>query len=223
MSGGGLALRLRGLTVTTPRGRRLLDIPALDLPAGAILGLRGASGSGKSTFLNAVSGLVETEGEVHWGGTELLSLPPARRDAFRAAHMGMIFQDFLLFEELSSLGNAALPALYAAPGDRAAIRERAAGYVSRLGLDADARSVASYSGGERQRVAVARALSNDPAVLLADEPTAALDRAAADALAGDLIAETRARGRTLLLVSHDPALLARADRVIALADGRLAS
>jgi ABC-type lipoprotein export system ATPase subunit len=135
-----------------------------------------------------------------------------------------VFQEHLLFEEISASGNASLAALYAAAPERGAIRARAAEQLSRLGLDGTAsRRSDSYSGGERQRIAVARALAADPDVILADEPTASLDRVNADRLADDLVALAGAEGRTLIAVSHDPALHARADRVLDIADGRLAA
>jgi ABC-type lipoprotein export system ATPase subunit len=118
----------------------------------------------------------------------------------------LIFQDFLLFEELGALDNAALAAAFAPRADRGPLRQRAADWLDRLGLgQAGTRRADSFSGGERQRIAVARALSNDPAVILADEPTASLDRASADRLIDDLAA-LRATGRTLIAVTHDAAL-----------------
>lgn len=215
-------LKVSGLEVPGRGDRLLLSVDALTLEAGQSLGIRGPSGAGKSTFLHAIAGLIDTaRGRIDWAGTDILSLSPNRRGSFRAGHMGFIFQEFLLFEELSGLDNAALPALFAPRARRAGITERAKGLLDRLGIAEAGRRVDSYSGGERQRVGVARALANDARILLADEPTASLHRAAADALIGDLAAMA-AEGRTLIVVSHDPALLERMDRVITIADGRLA-
>ena len=218
----GLPLTVAGLRVTAPGGRVLLSLPAFDLPAGMSLGVRGPSGAGKTTLLHALAGLLAAEGTVRWGATDLLSLPVSRRAAFRRAHIGLVFQDFLLFEELGAEANAALATGFAPAPQRAAIRARARAALERLGLgEASNRTAASFSGGERQRIAIARALAQDPAVILADEPTASLDRAAADRLIDDLVALVRAEGRTLIVVSHDSALTARLDRVVEVVDGRV--
>ncbi|EPX85295.1 ABC transporter ATP-binding protein [Salipiger mucosus] len=220
----GLPLSVRALDVTSDRNRRLLSIPELEAPAGALIGVRGASGAGKSTLLYALAGLLErASGSVRWGDTDLLSLGPERRAAFRAGHIGMIFQDFLLFEELDALANASVTALFRKRSERAALRARSAERLTRLGLDAGVRSVASFSGGERQRVAIARAVAAEAPILLADEPTASLDRAAADRLIEDLVAMTRETGTTLVAVSHDLHLIERMDRVLTVSDGALSS
>lgn len=216
----GLPLSVEGLEVRGPQGRALLSVPAFAAPAGALIGIRGPSGAGKSTFLYALAGLADrAQGAVRWGGTDLSALGPGGRAAFRAANIGMIFQDFLLFEELDALGNAGLAALFRPAAERRALRERAAAHLARLGLGGPARSVASFSGGERQRVAIARAMAAGAPVLLADEPTASLDRAAADRLIDDLVGLSRAAGATLVAVSHDPHLIARMDRVLTVEDG----
>ena len=223
------SLRIEALQVTGARGRVLLTLDRLDLAPGTALGIRGPSGAGKSTLLMALAGLApRMRGRVCWGGQDLAALPEPARAAFRAAHIGMIFQDFLLLEELDAAANAGIAALFAPARDRARLRARAAALLDRLGIGeggAGRRAVALMSGGERQRVAVARALAHDPAIVLADEPTASLDRAAGDRLADALVALTRpaagGRARTLVTVSHDPALLARMDRVLELRDGRL--
>jgi putative ABC transport system ATP-binding protein len=200
----------------------LLSVPALELGPGVSLGIQGPSGAGKSTLLYALAGLLDRpEGSIRWGETELLTLSSARRTKFRAERIGMIFQDFLLFDELGALANASLPAMYAPRSERAALKARAGAQLTHLGITAVKRTVDSFSGGERQRVAVARALSNDAGILLADEPTASLNREAADALIADLVAKVRKEGRTLIAVSHDERLLDAMDRVITLTDGRI--
>ena len=219
----GLALQISGLKVAGAGGRTLLTVPALDLPAGALLAVRGPSGAGKSTLLHALAGLAEAQGRITWGATEILSLGAGARARFRADNIGMIFQDFLLFEELGAQDNAALTALFRPRAARAALRARAAQRLQALGLAQHAgRQVASFSGGERQRVAIARAMASAAPVLLADEPTASLDRAAADRLGDDLIAMARDTGTTLIAVSHDERLLARMDRVLTVEDGAIA-
>lgn len=199
-------------------------MPALSLAAGDLVGVRGPSGAGKSTLLYALSGLAEgAEGQVIWAGTDILGLGSEERAAFRAENVGMVFQDYMLFEELSPQQNAALAGMFARRDRRPAIAERAGGRLQALGLSPEARSVATFSGGERQRVSIARALAAEPRILLADEPTASLDRAAADALIRDLVALTRETGTTFIAVSHDEALLRTLDRVLRIEDGVLAS
>ncbi|WP_172300282.1 ABC transporter ATP-binding protein [Pseudoruegeria sp. HB172150] len=217
-----LPLSVADLAIHSPGGPAILTLDRLELPAGMLLGVRGPSGAGKSTLIYALAGLWEkASGQVHWGDTEILSLGDRRRTAFRAQNMGMIFQDFLLFEELTAQGNAELASMFRRRADRSDISLRAADRLRHLGLPETARSVASFSGGERQRVAVARALAHNPAILLADEPTASLHREAADALIGDLTALARDAGTTLIAVSHDLHLLDRMDRVLTIEDGRV--
>ncbi|MGR3433269.1 MAG: ATP-binding cassette domain-containing protein [Shimia sp.] len=216
-------LEVTSLQVADPAGRMLLDVESLTVTAGTSLGIRGPSGAGKSTLLFALAGLAErASGRVAWGGTDLIALRPSHRAAWRAAHVGMVFQDFLLFDEMGAGANAAIAAGFAPRAARGGIRARAARELADLGIAEPARGAATHSGGERQRIAVARALAADAPILLADEPTAALQRPAADALAGDLVARCRDGGRTLIVASHDEALLAALDRVIDLRDGRLA-
>ena len=241
----GLALSVRELVVEGDRGRRLLRIGALDIPAGGRVGVRGPSGAGKSTFLYAIAGLVAMKaGTVTWDDETISAMNASQRARFRRERVGMIFQDFLLFEELPALGNAALAAGYAGRAERGRIADGAAAMLAHLGLGDHAdRAVDTFSGGERQRVAVARALAAgvggapdprrrvgrlsagaarpaaDPPIILADEPTASLDRAAADRLIGDLADLAETRGKTLIAVSHDATLHERMDRVIDIVDG----
>ncbi len=220
----GLPLTVSDLRVRGDHGRLILQVDGLVIRPGECVGIRGPSGAGKSTLLFALAGLAaQAEGSVRWGGTEFLSLGQDARAAFRRTHMGMVFQDFLLFEELGPAANAALAGAYARRAERPLLARRARAMLARLGLgDDEKRTVESFSGGERQRVAVARALANDPGIILADEPTASLDRVAADRLIDDLTALVHEGGKTLIAVSHDPALHARMDRLITIADGGLA-
>ena len=216
-----LDLSVRDLTVTGDGGRVLLRVDSLDIPAGTRVGIRGPSGAGKSTLLHALAGLLRpASGSVRWGETDLAGLGEAARARFRRETVGLVFQDFLLFEELSAAGNAALAAAFSEKARRGPIAAGAAAMLDHLGLAGHAhRSVSSFSGGERQRVAVSRALAGDPPIILADEPTASLDRAAADRLIEDLARLSPERGKTLVAVSHDAALHARMDRVLDLVDG----
>lgn len=218
-----LDLLVEGLRVMADARRCLLLVERLFVPAGQSVAVRGASGAGKSTLLHALCGLVRPQaGSVRWGEHDLASFSAAGSAAFRRQHVGLIFQDYHLFEELSALGNAGLAASFAPPADREHIRRGAGQWLDRLGLgNTGGRSVASFSGGERQRIAVARALAGDPPIVLADEPTASLDRAAADALADDLAGLGRSGKRTLIAVTHDAALASLLDRQLTIVDGRI--
>ena len=217
-----LALSVRGLSVTAPSGRVLVAADALEIAPGEAVAIRGPSGAGKSTLLYALAGLLPATGEIRWGETDIARLRDGARTAFRRRHIGFIFQDHHLFEELSALGNAALAAAYAPRTERTRITSSAARQLDRLGLSAIRdRSTATFSGGERQRVAVARALAGDPGIVLADEPTASLDRPTADRLIEDLIALAERDGRTLIAVTHDAHFHRRASRVLEVIDGVL--
>jgi lipoprotein-releasing system ATP-binding protein len=214
-----LALSARDATVKSG-DRVLLSLERLDLPAGSLTCIRGASGAGKSTALHAMAGLLAASGSLTWGKTDLCQLSQPARTRFRGQHMGMIFQDFLLFEEMTARENALVACAFRP--DSAALARRADALMQRLGIAALAgRRADLLSGGERQRVAAVRALAHDPGILLADEPTASLDRAAADALIADLAALARDEGRTVIIVSHDAHVWAAMDRVLTIHDGRL--
>jgi len=218
-----LPLSLRDLSVRAGSGRVLLSAERLDVLPGEAIGVRGPSGAGKSTLLYALSGLQpNSTGEIMWGATDLLSLGEDQRAKFRRESIGLIFQDFLLFEELTAFGNAALAAAFGEKKRRRPIMNNVKRMLDQLGIVDLSRTVDSFSGGERQRVVVARALANDPAIILADEPTASLDREAADRLIGDLTELARKQGKTFITVSHDMTLLERMDRVVDIRDGCLA-
>ncbi len=221
MTPTAFGLTVRDLVVTGEQGRTLVRVPRFDAAPGALTVLRGPSGAGKSTLLFALAGLhLRVSGTVLWGDADIAAMGPSTA-AFRRAHIGMIFQDHLLFDELGMAANAGVAALFTRRRDRAAIRDRAAGALRRLGLPGgERRRAATYSGGERQRIAMARALAHDPPIVLADEPTASLDRPAADRMAEDLAGLARS-GRTVVAVSHDPALHAAADALHDMRDGTL--
>ena len=217
------ALRVESLVIRANDGRSLLEVPRLDLPAGATLAITGPSGAGKSSLLYALAGLLRpSQGQILWGDINLASLAEPARARFRREHLGLVFQDFLLFEELGAFGNAAIAASFAPARERASIEAKAEGWLNRLGLGKRSEpSIRTYSGGERQRVAVARAMAHSPAVILADEPTASLDRASADRLIDDLIGVAAEGGRTLIAVTHDTRLARNLGRELKLANGQV--
>lgn len=190
---------------------------------GEALAIVGPSGSGKSTLLSLIGGLDRpTSGTLHVEGRDLAALSSDELARYRRETVGFVFQAFRLLAHLTAFENVALP-LILAGAERAAAERRAAVLLARVGLDARAaHRPPQLSAGEQQRVAVARALANEPRMLLADEPTGDLDAAAAASLL-DLLGSLRdADGLTLVVATHDPDVAARADRVVRLRAGRLA-
>ncbi|MFE0458209.1 ABC transporter ATP-binding protein [Kitasatospora sp. NPDC058965] len=200
-----------------------LDGVSLEIRAGEAVAVMGPSGCGKSTLLNMVAGLDRpSAGLVEVNGEDLGRLNETGLALFRRHRIGMVFQFFHLIDDLPALDNVALAAQLTGSSARQA-RRRALELLDELGI-ADRRSVypAALSGGERQRVAVARALMNRPALLLADEPTGALDSRAGEQVM-DLLIDLNQIGQTLLMVTHDQRLATRcASRLVELADGRIA-
>ncbi|GAB3140494.1 hypothetical protein GCM10027290_11400 [Micromonospora sonneratiae] len=200
-----------------------LDGVSLEIRAGEAVAVMGPSGCGKSTLLNMVAGLDRpTSGTVQVHGQDLGELNETGLALFRRRHIGMIFQFFNLLDDLPALDNVALAAQLTGISARQA-RKRALELLDELGI-ASRRDIypAALSGGERQRVAVARALMNRPALLLADEPTGALDSRSGEQVM-DLLIDLNQIGQTLLIVTHDPQLATRcASRLIEIADGRVA-
>ena len=197
---------------------------SLTVHGGEAVAVLGPSGSGKSTLLNLVAGLDRpSAGEVIVDGVRVDGLGEAAAARYRRARIGMVFQFFNLIDDLTVLDNVLLPAQLAGM-NRAEARARAEELLASLGVDAYARQYPGrLSGGERQRVAVARALVNRPALLLADEPTGALDTASREEVR-ELIADLHAEGQTVLLVTHDEELAAGcASREVRLLDGRVVS
>jgi putative ABC transport system ATP-binding protein len=199
-----------------------LDGLDLEIRRGEAVAVMGPSGCGKSTLLNVVAGLDRpTAGAVEVHGQDLGTLNETGLALFRRRHIGMIFQFFNLIDDLPALDNVALAAqLTGTPAKQA--RRRALELLDELGV-ADRRNLypAVLSGGERQRVGVARALMNRPALLLADEPTGALDSRAGEQVM-DLLIDLNQIGQTLLIVTHDPHLATRcANRLVEMADGRV--
>lgn len=213
----GLEHRFAAQPETAPPA---LQIPALSLAAGELTVITGPSGSGKTTLLYLLSGLLTpSSGHISWGGAPLSTMSETERDRWRRRHAGIVFQNFHLFEDLSPIDNVITAAYFAAftAGDS---RSRAASLLERFGVAQERRPVASYSRGEQQRIALARALLFEPAVLFADEPTASLDGANAQRL-GELLRELAVEGKCIIAVSHDPLLMAVADRIVPLEHGRL--
>ncbi|WP_224284153.1 ABC transporter ATP-binding protein [Streptomyces sp. LS1784] len=202
---------------------KALDGVDLRIRAGEAVAVMGPSGCGKSTLLNMVAGLDRpTAGTVRVQGQDLGQLNENGLALFRRRHIGMIFQFFNLIDDLPALDNVALAAQLTGTTARQA-RRRALELPDELGV-AHRKDVypASLSGGERQRVAVARALMNRPALLLADEPTGALDSRSGEQVM-DLLIDLNQMGQTLLMVTHDPRLAERcASRLIEVEDGRIA-
>jgi putative ABC transport system ATP-binding protein len=195
----------------------------LIFPAGEITAVLGPSGSGKSTLLNIVAGLDRpTQGRVCIDGTELSGMGEAALARYRRTHVGLIFQFFNLLNNLTVLDNVLLPARLAGR-PRAQAKERATTLLQDLGIAAESRRYpAQLSGGQRQRVAIARALMNRPPVLLADEPTGALDSRSGEEVI-DMLRDLQHAGQTILLVTHDVRLAERcAQHIVTLVDGRVA-
>ncbi|MEV0532064.1 ABC transporter ATP-binding protein [Kitasatospora sp. NPDC050463] len=201
---------------------KALDGLSLEIRAGDAVAVMGPSGCGKSTLLNMVAGLDRpTSGTVEVQGHDLGKLNETGLALFRRRNVGMIFQFFNLIDDLPVLDNVALAAQLTGTPARQA-RRRALELLDELGV-AERRNnyPATLSGGERQRVAVARSLMNRPALLLADEPTGALDSRSGEQVM-DLLIDLNQIGQTLLIVTHDPRLATRcASRLIEVADGRV--
>jgi putative ABC transport system ATP-binding protein len=194
----------------------------VDVGQGESVALMGPSGSGKSTLLNLIAGLDRpTSGTVRVGDVQVGELSETGLARFRRRQVGMIFQFFNLLDDMTVADNVLLPAqLAGVPAARAQTRLDELLAALRIGEHRNAYP-ARLSGGERQRVAIARALVNRPPLLLADEPTGALDSATGDEI-GELLLDLNRAGQTLILVTHDPALAARyAKRVIRIVDGQI--
>jgi putative ABC transport system ATP-binding protein len=196
----------------------------MTVAAGEVVAVMGPSGSGKSTLLNLIAGLDRpTSGTVTVAGRRISTLGEGALARFRARHVGIIFQFFNLLDDLTVEDNVLLPAQLAGASRRRA-RARARDLLERMGIQEHRNDYpARLSGGQRQRVAIARALVNSPELLLADEPTGALDTATGQEI-GQLLLELNQGGQTLVLVTHDPALAERyAARTVHLVDGRVAA
>ncbi|MGH7368874.1 MAG: ABC transporter ATP-binding protein [Candidatus Rokuibacteriota bacterium] len=218
-------IRVRGLSMRLASGGRGVDVltdVSLDVPAGQFLAIAGPSGSGKSTLLGLIAGLDQpTAGRIEVAGLDISALDEDALARFRRDHVGYVFQSYHLLPTLTAQENVAIPLELAGRPDAA---PRAAALLAEVGLAERAHHYpAQLSGGEQQRVAVARAVARRPALLLADEPTGNLDSATGKQIIELLVGVNRRLGGTLVLVTHDAALAAHADRVVTLRDGRIVS
>src|SRR5581483_8993900 len=204
--------------------QRALDSVSLRIAAGKITAVMGPSGSGKSTLLNLVAGLDRaTSGAIIVDGLEITRLGETALARYRRGKIGLVFQFFNLLNNLTTLDNVLIPAQLAGIGAREA-GQRAWELLEQLGIADQAHKYpARLSGGQRQRVAIARALVNRPVLLLADEPTGALDTHSGEQVL-DLFRDLNSAGQTIVLVTHDPHLAERyADRIVTLVDGAVAT
>jgi putative ABC transport system ATP-binding protein len=218
-------IRVRNLSKKYRRGSETIEVLQglnLDVEAGEFVAFMGPSGSGKTTLLNLLGGLdVPSSGTVAVGGDEITDMSRRRLAAWRARHVGFIFQLYNLIPVLTAFGNVELPLLLTRL-DRARRRRQVETALALVGLE---HRMDHYprqlSGGQEQRVAIARAIATDPTFLLCDEPTGDLDRAAGDGildLLGELVSE---HGKTVLMVTHDPRAAERAATVLHLDKGVL--
>ena len=210
------------------RPLRVLDRVDLDVEPESFVAIAGPSGSGKTTLLGLLAGLDQpTEGKVIVAGEDLFSLTEDGRARFRAENVGFVFQTFHLLPTLTALENVMVPLELLGPGrnrNGRSIRERSRELLERVGLgDRTDHYPAQLSGGEQQRVSLARAFANDPRLLFADEPTGNLDRKTGLRVVELLEELNRESHTTLVLVTHDMDLAARAHRTISLSDGRIVS
>ena len=213
-----LTMRLAagGHTVT------ILDDVSLEVPAKQMVAVVGPSGSGKSTLLGLIAGLDKpTRGSIRLDGVEITGLPESEMARYRRRTIGYIFQSFHLIPTLTARENVAVP--LELNGDRGA-RARAEELLALVGLqDRSGHYPVQLSGGEQQRVAVARAFACNPPILLADEPTGNLDSATGRQVIDLILSLNRNHGSTLVLVTHDAELAAHAERIVSLRDGRIES
>ena len=222
---GRTMISVRGLSMRLASGGRGVDVltdVSLEVPAGQFLAIAGPSGSGKSTLLGLIAGLDQpTAGRIEVAGVDITGLDEDALARFRRDHVGYVFQSFHLLPTLTAQENVAVPLELTGEAGATA---RAAALLAEVGLAERAHHYpVQLSGGEQQRVAVARAMARRPALLLADEPTGNLDSATGKQIIELLVGLNRRLGSTLVLVTHDNALAAHADRVVTLRDGRIVS
>ena len=210
------SFRLGTLTVEVLRG---VD---LEVAAGDMLSIMGPSGSGKSTLMNIIGLLGRpTAGSYYLNGRDVSSMNDRELSAFRNANIGFVFQSFHLLEHLTALENVAVPLVYRGLG-RASIRRRSRAILEKVGMgDRLGHKPDQLSGGQKQRVAIARALVGEPSVVLADEPTGALDSDTADEVMESLIRLNREELITIVIITHDPLIARQCARKTLIRDGAL--
>ena len=201
--------------------RKVLRGLSLDVESGEWVAAMGPSGCGKSTMLHLLGGLdLPDAGTVRLGDDEVTALGAAQRATLRRRRVGYVFQQYNLIPHLDVAANVEMPQRLAGTSRREA-RARSLELLDALGLEGRERNLpGTLSGGEQQRVAIARAVANHPDLLLADEPTGALDSASA-ALVLDLLRDQHERGQTIVMVTHDPGVAEAADRTVHVLDGRI--
>ncbi len=225
MSGPNVVVRALRLSKTyrAPGGVEVAAVQGvtLEVRAGELVLIAGPSGSGKTSLLSMIGGITPpTAGTVMLAGTELGTLDQTALAAFRLRHIGFVFQGFRLLDALTVVENLELP-LHLAGMRRPGSRRRAMALLDELGLANRARFRPDVlSGGEKQRVAIGRALALDPPLLLADEPTGSLDSRSGRGVIGMLADAANQRGKAVLVVSHDPRIRAAARHVVRMEDGR---
>ena len=224
-AGQSALVRVEGVEKVFHRGAEEIHVLSqlnLEVPAGQFLALMGPSGSGKSTLLNLIGGLDRpTQGTVNVGGDRLDTLSDRALAAWRARHVGFVFQLYNLIPVLTAERNVELPLLLTplSPAER---RKHVATALAVVGLSHRAKHYPrTLSGGEQQRVGIARGIVTDPTLLLCDEPTGDLDRKAGDEVLNLLQALNREQGKTIIMVTHDPHASARAARTVHLTKGQL--
>ena len=210
------SFKLGTLTVEALRG---VD---LEVAAGDMLSIMGPSGSGKSTLMNIIGLLGRpTAGSYYLNGRDVMSMNDRELSAFRNANIGFVFQSFHLLEHLTALENVAVPLVYRGLG-RASIRRRSRAILEKVGMgDRLGHKPDQLSGGQKQRVAIARALVGEPSVVLADEPTGALDSDTADEVMESLIRLNREELITIVIITHDPLIARQCARKTLIRDGAL--
>jgi putative ABC transport system ATP-binding protein len=218
-------IEVRGLRKRYRTGTHTLDaLKGVDLAVGRgeMVAIMGPSGCGKTTFLNCVSGLDGfDEGDVLIEGVSIKEMGDNRKTEYRAKRMGFIFQSYNLLPVLTAVENVELPLLVSGTRPKEA-RQKALRALAQVGLgDKAGNRPAELSGGQRQRVTIARALVNDPAIVFADEPTGALDSESAGDIMDLLVRLNKEQGQTVVMVTHDPGVGARADRIVRFRDGAI--
>jgi len=221
---GDAIIEARDLTKVYQRGStevRAVDGIGLSVQPGEFMAIMGRSGSGKTTLLDLLGCLLRpTSGQLAIDGRSVVGASDGQLAAIRRERIGFVFQEFNLIPTLTAIENVLLPLRYG-PRRRDG-RARARELLGLVGLaERESHRPTELSGGEQQRVAIARAMVNDPAVILADEPTGELDSATSDRLIDTLRALNRERAVTIVVVTHDPGVAGRTDRVVRLSDGRV--